>query len=84
MTHEDHVAIGGIDRAFRHRDVACETDRGILNDENVIAIAFENVVDPFPAGTVNKSTVNEDDIFFSARLTRGYLLLRRASERSCG
>jgi hypothetical protein len=44
------------------RDIACEGNRGVLDDADVVTMAAQDSIDALPAGAVDKAAVNENDV----------------------
>ena len=67
VADENDVAPGGINRALGDGCVVRQADRRVLNDDDVVAVALEDLVHALPSGAIHKSAVNEND----ALLLRG-------------
>jgi len=61
MADEQHAAFLGIDDEPRGGDVACQRNRGVLDDANRVAIFSQKLVDTLPAGPVHEAAMNEHD-----------------------
>src|SRR5713101_1695523 len=61
MADEQHAAFLGIDDETRGGDIACQRNRGVLDDADRITIFPQNLVDTLPAGPVHEATMHEHD-----------------------
>src|SRR2546426_5194067 len=61
MADKQHPALLGIDDEPRGGDVACQRNRGVLDDANRVAIFPQNLIDTLPAGPVHEAAMHEHD-----------------------
>src|SRR5713101_1960792 len=61
MADKQHAALLGIDDETRGGDIACQRNRGVLDDADRITIFPQNLVDTLPAGPVHEATMHEHD-----------------------
>jgi hypothetical protein len=65
VADENDGAILSRKRPLRNSDVSCQRQRWVLNDRDCIAVFPECVVNTLPAGTIDKPTVNQNNILQS-------------------
>src|SRR6185295_7853794 len=62
MSHKDHRFALRVDDALGRIRVALERERRILDDADLVTVLLQLVVDALPAGAVDKTSVNEDNV----------------------
>ncbi len=74
---DDDAAIGVTDkndraillgnRALGDGDIIGQRGGRILDDADVVTVLFQNVIDTLPAGTIDETTVDKDDVLCTGR-----------------
>jgi hypothetical protein len=62
MADENRRAVLGVERVVGGLDTALKRQRLVLHDAHVEAVRLQQVVDALPAGPVDETTVDEDDV----------------------
>jgi hypothetical protein len=65
MPYKNDRTVLSVDDAFGDGDVVGQRRCRVLNDADFVAVVLEYVVDAFPTGAVDETSVNKPDILGS-------------------